>query len=204
MLRSRHRFSIVSFGLLLLFALAIAVFAHFVSPLRDPSFQPNSANGGSLLAWLRPVREAHWIQLATGLAGLMALSLTLWLRQSSLAPPPAGRAMAALFALRWLLPLSLLWMSLCLTAGPIYSVLAIAPRVAIFLGLLALLAAHFTSIFWLWAQLERWGSAAWQTSWRRRLGNAWVGFYWVLAGGVLFIGLQRLFIGYLLNLWLID
>jgi hypothetical protein len=204
MMRSQQRFSIVSFGLLVLFALAIAVFAHFVSPLRDPSFQPNSANGGSLLPWLRSVRESHWIQLVTGLAGLMALSLTLVLRQSSLAPPPADRRIAAIFALRWLLPLALLWMSLCLVVGPIYSALTIAPGVAMFLALLALPAAHLVGVFWLWAQLERWGGTAWQTSWRRRLGSVWVGFCWALAGGALFIGLQRLFIGYLLNLWLID
>ncbi|MBD0345116.1 MAG: hypothetical protein ICV63_09910, partial [Coleofasciculus sp. Co-bin14] len=48
-----------------------------VSPLRDPAFQPNSANAGSLLWWLKGVHEDHWLLAAFILAGLLGINLML-------------------------------------------------------------------------------------------------------------------------------
>jgi CBS-domain-containing membrane protein len=54
-----------------------AIFVHLVSPLRDPAFQPNSANAGTLVRELQGVSEAHWVQAAVILAGLLATNFTL-------------------------------------------------------------------------------------------------------------------------------
>ena len=51
---------ILSFGFSVLLAVAAGIFAHLVSPLRDATFQPNSANAGSLLPWMQGMTENHW------------------------------------------------------------------------------------------------------------------------------------------------
>jgi hypothetical protein len=48
----------MSFGILLTVTIASGIFVYYASPLRDPAFQPNSANVGSLLPWLQGIREA--------------------------------------------------------------------------------------------------------------------------------------------------
>lgn len=68
-----------SLGFMLLLVAASGAFAHYSSPLRDPNFQPDSANAGSLLPWLQGVHEGHWIQAAAILAALLAINLTLLL-----------------------------------------------------------------------------------------------------------------------------
>ncbi|MBD1852964.1 hypothetical protein H6F87_23750 [Cyanobacteria bacterium FACHB-502] len=74
----------ISLGLLLLLTLASGIFVYQVSPLRDPAFQPNSANAGSLIPGLRQVPEIYWIWGATGLAGLLTTNLVVLLWQLSL------------------------------------------------------------------------------------------------------------------------
>lgn len=69
----------ISFLSLLLLTIAWGVFVYQVSPLRDPSFQPNGGNAGSLLPWLQGVRESDWKWGATGLAGLWAVNTVVWL-----------------------------------------------------------------------------------------------------------------------------
>lgn len=63
----RH-FSIFSLIFLLFLTIATSLFAYQVSPLRDPSFIPNSANGGSLIPWMQGVTENHWLLLANIIA----------------------------------------------------------------------------------------------------------------------------------------
>jgi hypothetical protein len=76
-LQTRRRYLWISLGILLLLTIASGIFVYLVSPLRDPSFQPNSANGGTLVPWLQSVRERDWIRGATGLAALLATNLAL-------------------------------------------------------------------------------------------------------------------------------
>ncbi len=56
---------------------ASAIFVYLVSPLRDPAYQPMSANGGSPHWWLQGVSEDHWILAAVILAAQLAINLTL-------------------------------------------------------------------------------------------------------------------------------
>jgi hypothetical protein len=75
--RPTRRFTLITLGLLLLLGLAIGIFAYQVSPLRDGSFQPNSANAGSLVAWMGGVGEHIWLQGAALLASLLATNLAI-------------------------------------------------------------------------------------------------------------------------------
>lgn len=78
-----RRLSIFSLGVLSLLTAAIAGWVHQVSPLRDPSFQPSSANAGSLIPELRGIHEDDWMRGATVLAALLAANLTIVLWQRS-------------------------------------------------------------------------------------------------------------------------
>ena len=78
-----QRYAFVTLGFLLLLVVASSVFVYQVSPLRDASFQPNSANAGSLLPWLQGVHEDTWFLGAAVLAGFLATNLVLLLWQWS-------------------------------------------------------------------------------------------------------------------------
>jgi hypothetical protein len=78
-----QRFAPATLGFLMLLVVAGGVFAYQVSPLRDSSFQPNSANAGSLIPWMRDVSEDTWLQGSSVLAGLLATNFVLILRQRS-------------------------------------------------------------------------------------------------------------------------
>jgi CBS-domain-containing membrane protein len=96
-----RRLSIASFIFLVLVTGVSAIFVHQVSPLRDPAFQPNSANAGTVVRALEGVSEENWVQAAVILSGLLALSFTLVLwqmgRERQIAPlPMLGLAMWAL------------------------------------------------------------------------------------------------------------
>jgi hypothetical protein len=76
-----RQFSIFSLVFLLFLTIAISLFAYQVSPLRDPSFQPDSANGGSLIDWMQSVTEHHWLLSANIIAFLLSTNLTLLIWQ---------------------------------------------------------------------------------------------------------------------------
>jgi hypothetical protein len=76
-----QRFTPATLGFLILLVVAGGVFAYQVSPLRDSSFQPNSANAGSLIPWMRGVDDNTWFQGSSVLAGLLAINLVLIIRQ---------------------------------------------------------------------------------------------------------------------------
>ncbi len=78
-----QRFAFVTLGFLMLLVVASGVFMYQISPLRDSSFQPDSANAGSLIPWLRGVHEDTWLLGSSVLAGLLAINLVLILRQWS-------------------------------------------------------------------------------------------------------------------------
>ncbi|MBD3883395.1 hypothetical protein IFO70_16635 [Phormidium tenue FACHB-886] len=88
----------LSLGVLVGLTIAAGLFAYAVSPLRDPAFQPNSANGGSLLPWMQAIQEKHWLWTASILAGLLATNIAIVLRQRFPAsrPNPIARLMAIL------------------------------------------------------------------------------------------------------------
>lgn len=70
--RNFQRLQFVSLGFSLLLVVAWVIFVYQVSPLRDPSFQPNGGNGGTLIPWLSEVGEDDWILSAQ----LLAFSLS--------------------------------------------------------------------------------------------------------------------------------
>ncbi len=78
--RISRRLSIASLIFLVLVTVMSAIFVHEVSPLRDPAFQPNSANAGSPVWWVKGVGEPAWIRAAVILAGVLAINsmLVLW------------------------------------------------------------------------------------------------------------------------------
>ncbi len=67
-----QRLQFVSLGFSLLLIVAWVILVYQISPLRDPSFQPNSANAGTLIPWLFGVGENNWILSAQ----LLAFSLS--------------------------------------------------------------------------------------------------------------------------------
>jgi hypothetical protein len=69
--------SILSLGFSVLILGVCGAFAYLVSPLRDISFQPNSANAGSLVPWLQGLGESHWFFAANVLALLLSTNITL-------------------------------------------------------------------------------------------------------------------------------
>ncbi len=73
--------SIFSFGFSVLLVVAGGIFAYSVSPLRDATFQPNSANAGSLLPWMRGMTGNYWFLGANILAFLLSTNITLILWQ---------------------------------------------------------------------------------------------------------------------------
>jgi hypothetical protein len=74
---SRHVqwFALATLGFLLRLVVFSGVFVYQVSPLRDSSFQPNSANAGSLIPWMQGVGEDTWLLGASVLAGLLTTNL---------------------------------------------------------------------------------------------------------------------------------
>jgi hypothetical protein len=68
-------FTFATLGFLMRLVVFSAVFVHQVSPLRDSSFQPGSANAGSLIPWMQGVGEDTWMLGAAVLAGLLATNL---------------------------------------------------------------------------------------------------------------------------------
>lgn len=78
-----RRFSWFSLGFLLVLATASGIFVYQVSPLRDPSFQANSGNAGSLMPWLQGVSEGDWLLGALVLAVLLASNLVFIFWQNS-------------------------------------------------------------------------------------------------------------------------
>lgn len=214
MRRPTQRLPIISFGFLLIFSAASAVFVHYVSPLRDANFQPNSANAGSLIPWLREVHEDTWLHGASVLAGLLAMNLVLIFRQWSQAETPhsASRSQNVLskiagflFFARWIAIGSTLFIALWLVVVQHYGSRSYPPSSLEMLTIAALLAINFTFIFWLRSQLESPGR---QTSWyqgvSRKIAQVFLLAYWIGIGATLFRGFQLLFIGHLLVEWLVD
>ncbi len=76
-----RRFSTASLLFHLLLLGASGIFVYQVSPLRDPTFQPESVNAGSRIPWLQGVNDEHWLLGAAILAALLATNLTLVLWQ---------------------------------------------------------------------------------------------------------------------------
>jgi hypothetical protein len=74
--RIRH-FYIFSLIFLLFLTIATSLFAYQVSPLRDPTFRPDSANGGSLIPWMQGVTEDHWLLLANIIAFSLSTNIIL-------------------------------------------------------------------------------------------------------------------------------
>ena len=73
--------SIMSTKLLGLLTGASIVFVYLVSPTRDPAYKPMGGWSGSQLWWLQDMREGHWMLGAAILSTLLAINLTLNLRQ---------------------------------------------------------------------------------------------------------------------------
>ncbi|MBW4689031.1 MAG: hypothetical protein KME40_29060 [Komarekiella atlantica HA4396-MV6] len=73
-----RRLLIFTLVFLLFLTVASGIFVYQVSPLRDPTFQPNSANGGSLIPWMKGVTEGHWLSGVNVLAFSLSTNITLF------------------------------------------------------------------------------------------------------------------------------
>ena len=119
-LKVLNRLPALSFGLIVMMTIAIVIFVHYVSPLRDPTFQPNSANAGSLLPWMRGISEDQWVLGANLLAGAFASSLTVLIRHYSRihifrsATPAKRTTIQTLLALYWFATGTVLYLGLTL------------------------------------------------------------------------------------------
>ncbi|MBD2112952.1 MULTISPECIES: hypothetical protein [Cyanophyceae] len=198
-----QRLSIVSFGGVMLLSAGLAGLIHQVSPLRDPSFQVNSANAGTLVPWLRWVSENTWLGTSFALAILLAVSLTLILRQWSHAPAQPRRT-------RWVAIAAVLFLALGFTGytmaysssgyGPIGAI-----KLAVVLGLPALLTVHFTGMIWFWQRIK---TALAQDSGPapavQRWGQLYTSVYWAGFAASVFTALQVLFLGYLFAQHMVD
>ncbi|MBW4463342.1 MAG: hypothetical protein KME47_24340 [Nodosilinea sp. WJT8-NPBG4] len=199
-----QRLSLVSFGGLVLLSAGLAVLIHRASPLRDPSFEVNSANAGTLVPWLRWVPETTWLWTSFALAVLLAVSLTWVLRQWSHAPAQPGHTV------RWVAIAAVLFLALGFTGytvaysssgyGSISTVKLAAEIVRP-----ALLTIHFTGMIWFWQRIK---TALAQDSGPatalQRWGQLYTSVYWAGFAASLFIALRILFVSYLLNQHMVD
>lgn len=90
----------------LMLAAGSVAFIYWVSPLRDPSFQPNSGNGGSPVLWLR---SANWSLSAAALSGILGAKLTTVLLPYSLRRLLSRRML--LWISLWLVLSGVLWVA---------------------------------------------------------------------------------------------
>ncbi|MGV0027816.1 hypothetical protein [Phormidesmis priestleyi] len=74
-------FPAISLGFLVGLTVPIALFIYRISPLRNPTFVPDSGNAGTLISRFRLITEQDWIQWATMFAGVLAVNSTIVLWQ---------------------------------------------------------------------------------------------------------------------------
>lgn len=123
--RFLQRLSVASFVIGLVLVGVSGLFVYQVSPLRAPTFEPNSANAGSLVPWLQGVNEQVWLNGAIALAVLLSTSLTTmifqWIQSRLSRHIPyrqsrfrrhAGQLMSiSLMLVTWLLLCGIFWMA---------------------------------------------------------------------------------------------
>jgi hypothetical protein len=191
--RPTRRFTLITLGLLLLLGLAIGIFAYQVSPLRDGSFQPNSANAGSVIPWMGGVGENNWLQGAAVLAGLLATNLAIVLWQWS---EPKGTKVSRFFRLMF-------WVGGGVIASILLYLISVGFLLALWLliglGLLLLLGvasdifAHQHNP----SSQPNGGNAGSLSQFFRLM-------FWAWGGAVIFISSYLMFVLYLLAQWLVD
>ncbi|MBW4428964.1 MAG: hypothetical protein KME50_32250 [Nostoc desertorum CM1-VF14] len=106
-----ERKSIYSLMLLLVLTITSRVFVYLVSPLREPTFQPNSANGGSLVPWMKGITESHWLWGANVLAFLLSSNLTFITWQQWVFHKNHQWLRLSLMVLTWILLFSFFWIA---------------------------------------------------------------------------------------------
>lgn len=201
-----QRFSLASFGGLVLLSAGLAGLIHRVSPLRDPSFEVNSANAGTLVHGLQWVSETLLLRSSFALGALLAVSLTWILMQWSQAPKRSGRGG------RWIAIAAVLFLALGFTGYTMaytsssYSHDSIGPaKLAAVITLLALLTIHFTGMIWFWQRIK---TALAQGSELapavQRWGRLYTAIYWMGYAASLFAALQILFLSYLFAQHMVD
>ncbi|MGG6242768.1 hypothetical protein ACQ4N7_29525, partial [Nodosilinea sp. AN01ver1] len=145
--RRIQRLSVIGFGGLVLVSAGLAGLLHWASPLRDPSFEVNSANAGTLVPWLQWVSETAWLRASFTLAVLLAVSLTWVLAQWVQTPQrPGHRAVG-----RWVVTAVVLGLALGFSGFVVASMRSgygtISPViVAVLAVLVGLLTANFVGM----------------------------------------------------------
>ncbi|MFQ4139518.1 hypothetical protein PGN35_024705 [Nodosilinea sp. PGN35] len=198
--------SLVSFGALVLISAGLAGLIHWVSPLRDPSFEVNSANAGTLVPWLQWVPETLWLRTSFALAVLLAVSLTWVLRQWSQAPERPGRSG------RWFAIAAVLFLALGFTGyvaafrSSGYAHGSIGPfSLAAIIVLPALLTVHFTGMIWFWQGIKTaLAQSPEPAPALQHWGQLYTALYWAGFAASLFTALQILFLGYLFAQHMVD
>ncbi|KAM3116191.1 hypothetical protein [Phormidesmis sp. 146-33] len=95
----------ISLGFLVGLTVPIALFIHRISPLRNPTFVPSSANAGTLISRYRFITEQDWLQWATMFAGVLAVNATivLWQEFHRRSSTTQGQGLVSIFsAIVWL------------------------------------------------------------------------------------------------------
>lgn len=201
-----QRLSFVSFGGLVLVSAGLAVLLHWASPLRDPSFEVNSANAGTLVPWLRWVPETAWLWTSFTLAVLLAVSLTWVLIQWVQAPQLPGRRRAG----RWIAPAAVLALALGFSGFVIaytrFSYGTISPIMVVILAVLVgLSTANFVGMM-RFLQVARTALAQLPepAPFLQWWGRVYTALYWTGFAACLFTALQILFLGYLFSQHMVD
>ncbi|WP_190960185.1 hypothetical protein [Nostoc paludosum] len=96
---------------MLILTVASGIFVYLVSPLREPTFQPNSGNGGSLVPWMRGITESHWLWGANILAFLLSSNLTFITWQKWGLNRNTQWLRLTLMVLAWILLFSFFWLA---------------------------------------------------------------------------------------------
>ncbi|MBE9157156.1 hypothetical protein IQ265_10010 [Nodosilinea sp. LEGE 06152] len=201
-----QRLSVLSFGGLVLVSAGLAGLLHWASPLRDPSFEVNSANAGTSVPWLKGVPETAWLQASFALAALLAVNLTWVLWQWSQAPQRSGSRGIA----RWVTIAAIFFLAMGFSSTVVvftrYSYGPINPiAMAALVALTVLLTAHFVGMVWFW---QRTKTALAQLSEPapslQRWGRIYTSVYWAGFAACLFTALQILFLGYLFGQHMVD
>ncbi|PSN15150.1 hypothetical protein C7293_08605 [filamentous cyanobacterium CCT1] len=201
-----QRLSWISFGGLVLVSAGLAVLIHWASPLRDPSFEVNSANAGTLVPWLQWVSETAWLRASFTLAVLLAVSLTWVLTQWDQSPQRSGHGEAG----RWVATAAVFALAVGFSGFVIASMRVgygmISPLTAAVLALLVgLLTANFVGMMRFLqgtktalAQIPE--PAPFLLWW----GRLYTALYWTGFAACLFTALQILFLSYLFSQHMVD
>ncbi|NJL48449.1 MAG: hypothetical protein HC929_14460 [Leptolyngbyaceae cyanobacterium SM2_5_2] len=212
--RKPQQLSVAGFVGLAGLSLALAVFIHTVSPLRDPTFERNSGNAGTPVPWLAWIPESAWLWGSFGLAALLALSLT-WVfyhwSQSTLSPSSQRPELVEqVWRARWVgmttVLMGALWFTVYVLVNVVYPFSRQGYGVQVTTTLITtLLAVNFTGMIWFWRRIQPLLSlSSGPDKVLQRWGQLFTAVYWFGFCASVFTALQMVFLLYLFAQHIVD